>query len=385
MKVLVTGGAGFIGSHLAKELLSQNHKVVILDNLDKQVHQDKNKAVKDIESMPAFKKGDLKFIKGDVTNYSDVKTAVHGCDAIAHLAATVGVGQSMYEIAYYTHSNITGTGMLYEVLIKEKIRLKKVVVASSMSAYGEGLYACDSCKGSFRGWNRPEEDLKQGKWDLSCPACETPLKPVPVPETEPFHSTSVYAISKRDTEEIALMLGKAHDIPTIALRFFNVYGPGQSLSNPYTGVMAIFLSRVLNDKNPVVYEDGRQSRDFINVKDIASAIRASLESDLNNEMFNVGNGKALEIKEIADMSIKATGKQGSLVPEIKGLWRPGDTRHCFADTAKITKMLDWHPKISLQKGMEELAQWTKNTSACDSFAKATDELASYGLLRQGKS
>ncbi|MBI4370458.1 MAG: GDP-mannose 4,6-dehydratase [Elusimicrobia bacterium] len=372
MNVLVTGGAGFIGSHLCRELLDAGHQVTVIDNLDPQVHG---------QSLSSRRSPDVNYIQADILNKDALTKALTGIDAVAHLAATVGVGQSMYEVTYYTNTNVNGTGLLYEIIIKNNLPIKKIVVASSMSAYGEGLYACPKCRYISRGRQRSLEDLKRGFWELKCPKCGAILEPRPVPETEPFHCESIYALSKRDTEEIALMLGKAHQLPSIALRFFNVFGPGQSVSNPYTGVAAIFISRILNGKAPVIYEDGRQSRDFIHVRDVARAVRMSLESGIANEVFNVGTGRSITVDDVAQWALKASGELGRIKPEAGLGYRSGDIRHCFADTSKIRKQLRWEPKVSLEEGFTELVQWAKGVGAVDRFDQATSELERYGLLR----
>ncbi len=376
MKVLVTGGAGFIGSHVTKELLKRKHTVVVLDNLDPQVHGGNAAA-----SHSLFDPEKVSFLQGDVTNADDIKRALRDVDGVIHLAATVGVGQSMYEILYYTHNNICGTATLYELLIKNQQKVQKVVVASSMSAYGEGLYHCANCKKNLRGYKRDEAALKYKQWDLNCPVCKGTLKPIGIPESEPFSCESIYALSKRDTEEIAMMLGRAHKIPTVALRFFNVYGPGQSLSNPYTGVMAIFLSRALNNQPPVIYEDGAQSRDFVHVTDLARAVVDAFESPMSDEVFNVGTGIATTVRQIADLAIVAADKKGKVEPSIPGHWRPGDIRYCFADNAKIKKHLGWQPRVALDEGVRELSQWCQKVQAKDNFNQASEELKRHGLLR----
>ncbi|MBI2070985.1 MAG: GDP-mannose 4,6-dehydratase [Elusimicrobia bacterium] len=373
MKILITGGAGFIGSHLADNCLESGHKVVLLDNLDPQVHGEGGAKAARIQGAD--------FIHGDVTDPKAMLKALDGVDAVAHLAATVGVGQSMYEVVYYTHANVTGTACLYQTIIKNRLPVKKIVVASSMSAYGEGLYRCERCAKNVRGQMRPEQRLKSGLWELECPQCHGALKPVGTPETEMFHCESIYALSKRDTEEIAIMLGRSHNLPTVALRFFNVFGTGQSLSNPYTGVAAIFFSRILNERSPVIYEDGLQSRDFIHVRDVARAVRLSLESPVKDRVFNVGRGQAVTIAQVADLALKAAGRKGRIAADINGAYRTGDVRHCFADAQAIRRELRWEPRVSLEEGFEELYAWAKQSQAHDHFDRAAEELKRYGLVK----
>lgn len=374
MKILVTGGAGFIGNHLVHELCAHGYQVVVLDNLDPQVHGS------DADGHTVRAHG-VRFILGDVTDARAVNEALSGCDAVIHLAAAVGVGQSMYEVGYYTHNNVTGTACLYECLIKNRHPVTKIVVASSMSAYGEGLYECPQCLRRQRGWQRHEKDLRQGRWDLYCPDCGQAFTACPIPETEPFACQSIYALTKRDAEEFALMLGRAHRLPTLALRFFNVYGPGQSLANPYTGVLAIFLSRLLHNQSPIIYEDGLQTRDFVYVSDVARALRLALESDLSNEAFNVGSGQAVSIKMIGELLLKACGQEGQVNCHLTHNFRPGDIRHCLADTGKIRRLLYWQPRITLETGIDRLVAWARSASAQDYFSKTTQELERYGLLR----
>ncbi len=372
MRILVTGGIGFIGSHVVGDLLGAGHEVRVIDLLDSQVHGE--------DHIPQLDPR-VKFFHGDINDPDCLVQALDGCEAVAHLAATVGVGQSMYEVTYYTHANVNGTACLYETLIKNRKRfpVKKVVVASSMSAYGEGLYRCDGCDCALRGRPRPVEQLKARRWEPECPNCRKALKPMPVPETEPFMCESIYALTKRDTEEIALMLGKSHGIATMALRFFNVYGPGQSLSNPYTGVAAIFISRILNRHAPVVYEDGLQSRDFVHVRDVARAVRLALESKDGDMVLNVGANRPVTILEVAQIILNLSGATGP-VPCATQTYRFGDIRHCFADISRIRKLLGWRPEVSIEDGFRELMDWSGTVKAVDRFDQATKELERYGLL-----
>lgn len=373
MRILVTGGAGFIGSHLVQELLNQKHEVRVLDSLAPQVHG--------CGAQPRLD-SKVEFIRGDINDPQALTQALEGVDAAAHLAATVGVGQSMYQVTYYTGPNVNGTAHLYETIIKNRSRfpIKKVVVASSMSAYGEGLYECGACRRAQRGRPRSQQQLNSRRWELACPSCGKDLKPVGVPESEPFICESIYALTKRDTEEIALMLGASHKIPSIALRFFNVYGPGQSLSNPYTGVAAIFMSRVLNGKEPVVYEDGLQSRDLIHVRDIARAVRLALECDQGGMALNVGTGRPATILDVANVILRLAAPQSGLKPSVVQAYRHGDIRHCFADIRKIQEVLGWKPQVQMEDGFRELIEWSKTVKAVDHFDQAAKELERYGLL-----
>ena len=366
----MTGGAGFIGSHIVDILIKQNHEVVILDNLDSQVHANSKE--------PEYLNQNATFIKGDIRNTEDIAKAITDCEIVFHEAAAVGVGQSMYEIEHYTDVNTRGTATLWNYIINNEIPLKKFIVAASMSSYGEGLYECPSC-GLVEPELRPEEQMRKGEWEVKCSACHATLKPLPTPESKIQFCNSVYALNKKDQEEMSLMLGKAYEIPTVALRYFNVYGPRQSLSNPYTGVAAIFLSRVKNKNIPVIYEDGLQTRDFVSVYDIAEANLAVMNSkSADYNVFNVGNSSPLSIKQIAETIIELYNSD--LKSEITGQFRKGDIRHCYADISKITEKVGWSPQVSFEDGMRELIDWSKNVSAEDKFEQATKELKNKGLI-----
>lgn len=367
-KILITGGAGFIGSHLADELLNKGYKVRALDNLSEQVHG-KN------SSRPEYLHPDVELQIGDVRDKAAVVKALEGVDAVIHLAAMVGVGQSMYQIKDYTEVNNVGTAVLMEALMDKPV--EKLVTASSMSIYGEGLYLDD------RGLKRMDcerklNDLKNGRWEMYGSDGKE-LEPVPTPETKTPNLSSVYALSKYDQERLSLITGKAYNIPATALRFFNVYGTRQALSNPYTGVLAIFASRLLNNNPPMIFEDGKQKRDFIHVKDVARAIRLAMEKpEADGEVFNVGSGNKYTILEIADKLAEVMGKE-NLKAEVTGKYRVGDIRHCFADTTKTEKLLGFKPEVKFEDGLYELAEWLKTQIATDNVGKASSELSSRGL------
>lgn len=368
--ILVTGGAGFIGSHLVDKLIQEGYNVTILDNLTEQVHGKKP---------PSYLNKKAKFIKGDITKRADIEKSLKGVDAIFHEASVVGVGQSMYDIEKYVYQNSLGTAILLDHLANNKHSIKRLLVASSMSAYGEGLYNCKKC-GSVRPPLRTDEQMSQKKWELFCPNCKSILKPIGTPETESFKCNSIYAVTKQSQEDMFMIFGKAYGIPTTALRYFNVYGPRQSLSNPYTGVAAIFLSRLKNNNPPVIYEDGLQTRDFISVYDIASANVACLEDERSfGKVFNLGTNSPVAIKEIAEILAKLLGK--NIKPEIAEKFRSGDVRHCSADISLIKKTLGWQPSWSFEKGMQDLINWGEKEEAKDSFEEATKELKSKGLLK----
>ncbi len=366
--ILITGGAGFIGSHLADALLARGHRVRAMDSLTPQVHGPD-------AARPEYLDPDVELITGDVRDPSAVKRALKGIDVVYHLAAAVGVGQSMYEIAQYTSVNNLGTAVLLEALTARPVQ--RLVVASSMSLYGEGLYHCPDgsvCSGE----ERDLAQLRAGKWEVRNNRGEV-LTPVPTPETKLPSLASVYALSKFDQERMCLLVGRAYGIPTTALRFFNVYGTRQALSNPYTGVLAIFASRLLNGNRPAVFEDGLQRRDFVSVYDIATACCLALDrSETAGQVYNIGSGRSYTIREIAERLARVTGRE-YLEPEITGKYRVGDIRHCFADISQARSALGYEPGVRLEDGLVELAAWLEGQVATDRVEEASAELAARGL------
>ncbi|HWM94043.1 MAG TPA: NAD-dependent epimerase/dehydratase family protein [Thermoanaerobaculia bacterium] len=367
-RVLITGGAGFIGSHLADELLEHGYKVRALDSLSDQVHgQDAGR--------PGYLNPDVELIEGDVRDPQAVRKALDGIEAVYHYAACVGVGQSMYEIEKYTSVNNLGTAVLLEALAERPVR--RLVVASSMSIYGEGLYT-DAEGRPVIGQERGLERLKTHDWEVRDEEGR-PLTPVPTPESKTPCLSSVYALSKYDQERLCLVVGRAYSIPTVALRFFNVYGTRQALSNPYTGVLAIFASRLLNGNPPLIFEDGYQMRDFVHVSDVARASRLALEVDAaRDQVFNIGSGRQYTVREIARAMSEVLGHEG-IEPEITGKYRVGDIRHCFADIALARRALGYEPQMPLERGLIELSSWLEGQVACDRVAEAREELAARGL------
>jgi dTDP-L-rhamnose 4-epimerase len=363
--VLITGGAGFIGSHLSDELLSKGYNVRALDNLCEQVHGGKK---------PDYLNKDVELMTGDVRDRNTLQKALKGIDAVCHFAAMVGVGQSMYAIKEYTDVNNIGTAVLLEALIENPV--EKLIVASSMSIYGEGLYRDD--KGSITaGYERSAEQLRRAEWDIISNGKR--LTPYPTPETKTPSLASIYALSKYDQERMCLLIGNAYKIPTTALRFFNVYGTRQSLSNPYTGVLAIFASRLLNDNPPLIFEDGYQQRDFVSVHDIALGCRLALETpEAAGEVFNIGSGNHYTILEIAEKMARVMGKE-HISPIVKGKYRVGDIRHCYSDIGKAKRMLGYEPRVTLENGLEVLAEWLKGQESSDNIDAACNELAERGL------
>ncbi len=370
MKVLVTGGAGFIGSFLVDQLVNKGHDVAIYDNLELQVHQGK---------IPSYLNKKARFIKADVCDKDKLDKALGLADIVFHKAAMVGVGQSMYQIDKYTKVNTYGTAVLLDLIVnKHRKHIKKLVVAASMSEYGEGLYSCKKC-GAVKPELRPESQLKRKQWELKCPNCSSVLKPIPTSEKTSLSSSSIYAINKKDQEEMCILIGKSFAVPTVALRYFNVYGPRQSLSNPYTGVAAIFISRIKAGKKPVVFEDGKQSRDFVSVHDIVRANLAVMNNKkADYQIFNVGSGKKISVADLGSLLIKLLNPKLSL--DVTNTYRKGDIRHCFSDITKLKKEIGWHPTVKLQDGLKELIEWSQNERSKDLFDSAKKILRKKGII-----
>lgn len=373
--VLVTGGAGFIGSHLVDALIEQGHRVRVFDNLEPQVHG----PLAEQGRWPDYCSPDAEYILGDVRDRPALQAAMTGVDVIFHEAAMVGVGQSMYQIERYVDVNTRGTAVLLDILANEtaiRDRVRKLMVASSMSIYGEGKYECPT-HGAVYPRLRPEAQLAARDWEVHCPECRTALIPVPTDEEKPLHATSIYAISKKDQEEMCLAVGRTYGIPTVALRYFNTYGSRQALSNPYTGVAAIFSGRLLNGKPPVIFEDGQQRRDFVHVSDIVQANLLAMEKDeANYGVFNVGSGRPVTVVDVAEALSEHL--HVPVAPEIVEQYRAGDIRHCFADTGRLSA-LGYQPGVPFADGMALLVDWVRSQTAADTFEDARRELVARGL------
>lgn len=366
--ILITGGAGFIGSHLADALLACGHRVRVLDNLAPQVHGEGS-------ARPDYLHPDVDLLYGDVRDPAAIRRALVGIDAVYHFAAIVGVGQSMYEISRYTDTNNMGTAALLEALIEQPV--ERLIVASSMSMYGEGLYRTADGR-VVAGHERSHAQLAAGDWELT-DANGDRLAPLPTPETKPPALASLYALNKFDQEQMCLIIGKAYHIPTVALRFFNTYGTRQALSNPYTGVLAIFASRILNGQPPLIYEDGEQMRDFVSVQDVAQACVLALTAPgAVGQAFNVGSGRAYTVRETAERACQALGRL-DLEPQITGKYRVGDIRHCFPDIMLARQVLGYQPQVMLEAGLTDLAGWLEGQVAVDRVTEAVRELTARGL------
>ncbi|WP_265516504.1 NAD-dependent epimerase/dehydratase family protein [Nitratireductor luteus] len=364
--VLITGGCGFIGRHVARELLHENYEVRILDNLVDQVHGD----------VPAEPPAGVEFMRADIRDPEAVRQALKGVDLVIHLAAEVGVGQSMYEIARYTGANDLGTAVLLQEMVGSSV--KRIVVASSMSVYGEGLYLSTSGErcGNVR---RARARTQAALWD-PVGADDEPLTPVPTDEDKPVDLASIYALTKFTQERAVLIFADAYGIEGVALRLFNVFGAGQALSNPYTGVLANFASRLINGQSPTIFEDGRQQRDFVHVKDVARAFRLALqEQKARGRVINIGSGRAYTITEVARLMAEAMDMP-DIKPDILNKSRAGDIRHCFADISVARSLLDFEPRFLLETSLGEMAEWVRKSGARDRNSEMRRQLEERGLV-----
>lgn len=368
-RVLVTGGAGFVGTHLVDALLARGAHVRVLDNLDPQVHADRR--------APSWLSKDAELRVADARDPDALGAALRDVDVVYHLAAAVGVGQSMYRIADYVDTNANATARLLQILVDRRVSPRRLVVASSMSIYGEGLYLRPDGTPAER-VRRSQERLSRRQWE-PVDADGGALSPRPTPEDKPLDPTSVYALTKVDQERLALMIGEAYGIPTVALRFFNIYGPRQALSNPYTGVMAIFSSRLLNGKSPLIYEDGHQQRDFVSVHDVVDALLLAAErEEAVGRALNVGSGAAIEVVEVARTLARVLGVESE--PRVTGRYRVGDIRHCTADVGRARELLGYEPRVPLSEGLAELVDWiAAQQRPRDGIEEHASELAGLGL------
>ena len=375
INILITGGAGFIGSNLTRKLVEKGFKVTVLDNLSKQIHGENQNStlyssIKDIAT----------FIKGDVCNKSDWQKALKNQDAVIHLAAETGTGQSMYEISRYNEVNILGTTHLLDILANENHSIKKMIIASSRSIYGEGKYMCKN-DGVVYPKQRQDIDMAKGEFNLVCNECNEPLELLATDEDSKVHPSSIYGITKQQQEQMILLMGKTLNIPAVALRYQNVYGPGQSLSNPYTGILSIFSTRLLNGNDIDIYEDGEESRDFVFIDDVVDATVLALEKkEANHQIFNVGSGVATTVSEVANTLKKLYDSNVNI--NISGKYRLGDIRHNYADLTKTTSTLGFVPEVDFKDGIIRFVEWVKTQEIqSDKYKDTLIKLKNKGLIK----
>lgn len=372
--VLVTGGAGYIGSHLVDALVGRGYAVTVFDSLEPQVHRS--------GQWPSYANPKATYVKGDVRDRAAFEPLVRASQAVVHFGAAVSVGQSMYQIDRYVDVNTRGTALLLDILVNTRHDVEKVLVASSIGVYGEGAYACDA-HGPVAPTIRSEAQLAARDWEQRCPHCHQHVRSVPTPEDKALYRDNIYSMTKYHQEEMVLLIGKTYGIPAVAPRFFNVYGPRQSLSNPYAGVAAIWLSRLLNGKRPVVFEDGGQLRDFVSIHDVVDCLVLMLENPGADFLpVNVGSGETVTILDIARLLARLLGS--SIEPEVTQTGRKFDIRHNTADITRARETLGYAPKVTLEQGFTELIEWAKSSpdGAVDFFDRALDELREKGLLVQ---
>ena len=372
--ILITGGAGFIGSRLCEKLYDKGYNITILDNLSEQIHG--------TEESSLFKKikGKCTFIKGDVRNKEDWKIAIKGQEIIVHLAAETGTGQSMYEVEKYNAVNIMGTAYLLEILANSPHSVKKMIIASSRAIYGEGKYNCE-IHGTQYPLQRKEKDMEKREFTPKCNVCDLELNLLATDEKSKIHPSSIYGINKQQQEQMVMLMGESVGIPSVAFRYQNVYGPGQSLSNPYTGILSIFSTRILNGNNLDIYEDGLESRDFVFIDDVVDATILGIEKEqANGEVFNVGSGVATTVIEVAESLKKFFDSNISIY--ISGKYRLGDIRHNYADLKKAKNLLGFTPKYNFQEGISEFVNWVKTQEVMeDKYEKSVQELKDKGLMK----
>jgi dTDP-L-rhamnose 4-epimerase len=370
-RVLVTGGAGFIGSHLVDALLARGHRVRVLDNLVAQAHP---------TGRARHLSSEAELVHEDLRERAAVDRALDGISTVFHLGGMVGNGQSMVELRLYTDANVVGTATLLEGLLARRGDIRRLVVASSMVVYGDGAYACPK-DGPVPEALRTEERLRAHRWEPVCPRCGAEVQPVATREDHPLRPTSTYGVSKQAQEELALVFGRAYRIPTVALRYLNVYGSRQALSNPYTGVAAIMATRLLNDRAPTVFEDGGQRRDLLHVSDAVACTIAAADAPEQAlyQAYNVGTGRSITILDLARLLARTLGKP--IDPEVTGEFREGDIRHCFADVSRAKGLLGWEARVMIAEGISELAAWAAGERPEDRTSAANDELRRQGILR----
>ncbi len=376
MRVLITGGAGFIGSNLSLKLINMGYEVIVMDNLSPQIHGDNPTSSYTYRLI----KNKVEFYKGDVTCYSDWQNVLNGTDIVIHLAAETGTGQSMYEVSKYVDVNICGTSKMLEVLTNEAHNVKKVIIASSRAIYGEGKYSCEE-HGIVYPLSRFESDMDQGDYEVKCPICHSNVEVLPTDESSELHPTSVYGFTKQAQEQLCLLVGRSIGIPVVAFRFQNVYGPGQSLKNPYTGILSIFSTRIKNGNDINIFEDGKESRDFVYIDDITDGIILGMENDAANyQIFNVGSGESTDVFTVA--RFLKENYSSNININITGSYRLGDIRHNLGDLVKINKLIGYSPKISFEQGISNFVNWVESQEIePDRYEASIDEMKMKGLYK----
>lgn len=371
--ILITGGAGFIGSNLSLKLIEKGYAVTVLDNLSPQIHGEDSPLYSSI-------KDKVRFIKGTVLSYEDWRNALEGIDVVVHLAAETGTGQSMYEIEKYTDVNIKGTSIFLDILANEAHTVKKIIIASSRSIYGEGKYCCGD-DGIVYPIERKDEDMAKGDFHVKCPICNENVKLLATDEASKIHPSSIYGITKQVQEQMFMVMGKSLNIPAVAFRYQNVYGAGQSLSNPYTGILSIFSTRIKNGNDITIFEDGKESRDFVYINDVVEATILGIEKDeANYEVFNVGLGKAIDVLTVANTLVSEYGSNSKI--EISGNYRLGDIRDNYADLSKIKETLGFEPKIGFEEGISRFVKWVNLQEVSeDKYETSINEMKEKGLYR----
>lgn len=372
-KFLVTGGAGFIGSNLSLALLNRGYDVRVLDNLSPQIHGDYSPLYESIN-------GKVEFIKGSVLSYTDWKEALQDIDVVIHLAAETGTGQSMYEIEKYTDVNIKGTSIFLDILANEKHSVKKIIVASSRSIYGEGKYSCNNC-GVVYPNERTDSDMAEGDFTVKCPHCSSVVSLLATDEDSKIHPSSIYGITKQVQEQMFMVMGRSLQIPSVAFRYQNVYGAGQSLSNPYTGILSIFSTRIKNGNSINIFEDGKESRDFVYIDDVVAATILGIEKDeANYEVFNVGLGKPVDVLTVAETLVQEYQSDSAIT--VSGNYRLGDIRENYADLSKIQEKLGFQPEVSFVEGIKRFSLWVNQQNIVqDNYEKSIAEMKEKGLYK----
>lgn len=376
MKVLISGGAGFIGSNLALKLMDRGYEVVLLDNLSQQIHGENPEESYTYNLV----RDKCELIVGDVTKFADWRRALKGVDIVIHLAAETGTGQSMYEINKYIDVNIGGTAKLMEVITNERNQVKKVVVAASRAVYGEGKFQCEE-HGIVYPESRKDEDMSQGDFEVKCPICNQNVEMLPTDEESKLHPTSVYGHTKQSQEELCMIIGKSINLPVVAFRFQNVYGPGQSLKNPYTGILSIFSTRIKNGNDLNIFEDGLETRDFVYIEDITDSIILGIEHDnANFQSFNVGSGEKIDVLTVAKTLKEKYGSNVNI--NVSGNYRLGDIRHNIGDLTKIRSLLGYEPKVKFTEGISNFVDWVeKQNVESDNYEASIEEMKKKGLYK----